>query len=113
MAVEPPVPCTSPKAKLSYLRRVGRRRFDLDLRPVGIELVGEDGGDARVRPLPELDVLADHRDGVVGRDAQEGVGNELAAPAAAASARPRQRQVEADDEAERQPSPAGTGADWC
>ena len=86
MAVEPPVPCT-PKAKLSYLLRVGRRRLDAHLRPVGVELVGENGGDAGVRPLPELDVLGDHRDGVVGRDADEGVGDELGRRASAPSAR--------------------------
>ena len=51
-------------------------------------------------PWPELDVLADHRDGVVGRDADEGVRHELAAGCGGRRAL-RQRNVEADDEAER------------
>ena len=49
------------------------RRFHPDLGVVRVELIGDDGGDARVRTLPELDVLADDRHRVVGCDAQESV----------------------------------------
>ncbi len=94
------MPCAAPNAKLLYLLASAGADSNLHLRPVGIELVGQDGGDTRVRPLPELNVLADHRDGVVGRDADECVRHELACRLGGERA-PRQRNVEADDEAKR------------
>jgi hypothetical protein len=55
---------------------VGRRRLDADLRPVGVELLGEQRREAGMGALAQLDVLGDEGDGVVGRDAHEGVGRE-------------------------------------
>ena len=57
-------------------RVVGRRAFDAHLRPIGVELFGDDGGQARIRPLPHLDVLGDDSDGVISADADEGVRRE-------------------------------------
>ena len=98
MAVEPPVPCDAER-EVRVLFDVGGRGDDADLAPVGVDLIGEDRSDARVGALAELDVLADHGDGAVGRDAQEGVGRERATLSAAA-ARVARGQMEADDEAD-------------
>ncbi len=46
------------------------------LRPIRIELFGDECRQTRERPLPELDVLGEHRDGVIGADADEGVRRE-------------------------------------
>jgi hypothetical protein len=62
---------------IEIFRGVSRRRFDLDLPPVGVDLVGKHGGDAGVGALAEFDVLGNHRDSATGRDAQERIGNEL------------------------------------
>ena len=71
-------PWIVPKARLAYLLGVGRRGFDADLRPIGVELFGDDGGKAGVGALAHLEMLGDHRDAVVRRDAQEGVRRKVA-----------------------------------
>src|SRR4029078_2201568 len=55
---------------------VGGRAFGTYLRPVGIELLGDERWQARVGALAHLQVLDDHRDGVVRVDADEGVRHE-------------------------------------
>ena len=50
---------------------VGRRFLDLDLAPVGVELLGDDGGEAGVVALAHLLVLGDHRHPAVGADLDE------------------------------------------
>jgi hypothetical protein len=52
---------------------VGRRAFDANLLPVGIEFVGQDGGQAGVGALPHFEVLGHDGHAVVGTDAQKGV----------------------------------------
>jgi hypothetical protein len=47
------------------------------LRPVGIELLGDQCRHAGERSLAELDVLAEHRNRVVGLDDQEGVRSDI------------------------------------
>ncbi len=44
---------------------------DLDLRPVGVELVGDHHGHRGAHALAHLRTVAGHRDGTVGRDAHE------------------------------------------
>jgi hypothetical protein len=61
------------ECKVGIFARVGRRRFDANLRPIGIELFGDDGGKAGIGALPHFKMLGDHRDAVVRRNAQEGV----------------------------------------
>jgi len=51
---------------------VGRGEFDADPGPVGVQLLGDDGGEAGVAALAELDVLADHRHRAVGGHLDEG-----------------------------------------
>jgi hypothetical protein len=75
---------------------IGRRRFDADLRPVRIELVGQNRRDPRIGALPELDVLADDGDVVVGRDPQKGIRCELAGRGRSHAF--RHRKIEADDQ---------------
>jgi hypothetical protein len=75
---------------------IGRCRFDTDLRPVRIKLVGQNRCDSRIGALPELDVLADDSDGVMGCDPQKGIRCELAS-----QGRSRafwHRKIEADDQ---------------
>src|ERR1700730_6484120 len=84
------------KREVRVLLVIGRCRFDADLRPVRIELVGQNRCDPRIGALPELDVLADYGDGVVGRDPQKGIRCEL-------TGRGRShafwhRKIEADDQ---------------
>ena len=55
---------------------IGGGRLHADLQPVRVQLLGEDGREPGVAALAHLDVLADDRDGVVRRDADEGVGRE-------------------------------------
>ena len=50
---------------------VGRRLFHHHLAPVGVQLLGDDGGQARVTALAELNVLGHHRDRPVRRQLQE------------------------------------------
>ena len=57
-------------------RDVDGRRLDADLRPVGVELLGQDGGQSGMRALSDLEVLGDDGDGIVRRDPHEGVGRE-------------------------------------
>ena len=52
---------------------VRRRVFGAHLRPVGVQLLRDEGGKAGERALAEFNVLDDHRDGVVLGDADEGV----------------------------------------
>ncbi len=56
----------------------GRRGFGAHLRPIGVELLGDDGGEPGIGALPHLDMLDHDRHAVVGRDAHEGVGREHA-----------------------------------
>jgi hypothetical protein len=56
---------------------VGRRGFDADMHPIGIELFGDDCRQAGIRALAHFQVLGDHRDAVVRRDPQEGVRREI------------------------------------
>jgi len=65
---------------------VRRRALDADLTPVGVEFLGDERGQARVRALAHLEVLHDHRDRVVRADANEGVGLERAGRYDAAAA---------------------------
>ncbi len=53
---------------------VGRRELETHLRPVGVELLGDDGGEPGGVALPHVEVLDDHRHGIVGRDPHKGVG---------------------------------------
>jgi hypothetical protein len=53
--------------------RRGRCVLGRDLRPVALELLGDQHRQARPDPLPHLDVREDDGDRVVGRDAQERV----------------------------------------
>jgi hypothetical protein len=62
------------EGEIGIALRIRRRAFNLNLRPVGIELFRDDGGDAGVGTLAHFDVLRDHRHAVVGTDPQEGVG---------------------------------------
>src|ERR1700730_4714387 len=48
-----------PEREVRVLLVIGRCRFDADLRPVRIKLVGQNRCDSRIGALPELDVLAD------------------------------------------------------
>ena len=50
---------------------LGRCALDTHLRPGGIELLGDDSRKPGPHALPRLEVLGDHGDGVIGRDAQE------------------------------------------
>ena len=93
------MPCTLPKAELKYFVASAGADFDLDLRPVGVDLVGKHGGDAGVGALAELDVLGNHRDGAVGRDAQERIGNELRLRVGCGCGGVRYGQAQRDDEA--------------
>ena len=65
-----------PEGQIVVARGVGRGGLDADLRPVGVQLLGEQGRETRVGALAELDVLGDDRDGVVRRDPHEGVRRE-------------------------------------
>ena len=49
------------------------------LRPVGVHLFGNERGEAGERPLPELNMLGEHRDNIVRTDAHESIGRETAA----------------------------------
>ncbi|MNY24255.1 hypothetical protein D3C86_1579600 [compost metagenome] len=44
-----------------------------DLCPRGVQLLGDDGGQARVRALAHFQVLGNHGDGVVGGDTNKGI----------------------------------------
>ena len=72
MAELPPVPWIVPKARLAYLL-ASPVRIRRNLRPIGVELFGDDGGKAGIGALPHFKMLGDHRDAVVRRNAQEGV----------------------------------------
>jgi hypothetical protein len=61
------------ESEIGIFAGVGRRGFDADLRPIGVELFGDDGGKAGIGALPHFKMLGDHRDAVVRRNAQEGV----------------------------------------
>jgi len=64
------------RSEISVALRIGGSAFDTNLRPVGVEFLGDDGGDAGVGALSHLEVLGDHRHAVVGTDSEEGVGSE-------------------------------------
>jgi hypothetical protein len=57
-------------------RVASRSRLDADPGPVGVELLGEHGGETRVAALAHLEVLGHDRHGVVGSDTDEGVGGQ-------------------------------------
>jgi len=58
--------------------RIGGRVLGAHQRPVGIELVGNERGEARRVALTHLVVLADHGDEIVGAHADERVGRKRA-----------------------------------
>lgn len=60
----------------AVLLGVGRRAFDVDEIPVGVELFGRERRQARERALAHLEVLGQDRHAVVFGDADEGVGCE-------------------------------------
>ena len=57
--------------KVTVQRHLRRRALDAHLLPGGIELLGHDGRQPGPHALARLEVLAEHGDGVVGRDAHE------------------------------------------
>jgi hypothetical protein len=57
---------------------VRRRALGADLIPAGVQFLGHQGRQAGVGALAHLQVLADDGDAVVGADAHEGVGREVA-----------------------------------
>ncbi|MNQ53340.1 hypothetical protein D3C85_673780 [compost metagenome] len=57
-------------------RRIGRRALDLDLAPVGVQLLGQQGGEARVAALPHLHVLGEYGHAAIAADTHEGIGGE-------------------------------------
>ena len=73
-AVEPPVPWIGPISRLFVELRIGGSEGHAHARPVGIEFVGQDGGETRRIALPHIQMLDQHGDGVVGGDPHEGVG---------------------------------------
>ncbi len=62
--------------EIRVARRIGRRAFGTDLRPGAAEFLGDERRQAGERTLPELDVLDDDGDAIVGADAHESVGGE-------------------------------------
>ena len=52
------------------------RGFGAHLRPIRIELFGNDGGKPRIGTLPHLDMLDDDRHRVVGSETHEGIGGQ-------------------------------------
>ena len=80
MAELPPVPCMRAEQQIGIALRIGRRAFDAHLRPVGVEFLGEHGGDAGVGALAHLDMLGDDGHAVIGADAQKGIGREAGSP---------------------------------
>ena len=62
MAELPPVPPIVPNARLAYLLASAGCGFDADLRPIGVQLFGDDGGKAGIGALPHFKMLGDHRD---------------------------------------------------
>jgi hypothetical protein len=73
IAVLPPVPCDGPQKSVVVALGVGRSAFDANVFPVGIEFVGEDGGQAGVGALAHFEVLGHDGDAVVAADFQKGV----------------------------------------
>ena len=62
--------------RVAVALRVRRRALDLHAAPVGVELLGDDRGEAGVAALAHLEMLGDHRHRAVVPDAQERVGLE-------------------------------------
>ncbi len=89
---------------------VGRREIDAHLRPVRVELVGDDGGKARRVALSHVEMLDHHRDGVVRGDPDEGVGLSRPGIDAAAFRRQRLHAREGDRNAENERAGGGGGA---
>ena len=69
-----------PKSGVGIGRR-RRRMLDLDLAPVGVQLLGNQHGQRGPDALAHLGMGQQHGDGVVLADPQEGVGRERARPA--------------------------------
>src|SRR5262245_5010289 len=65
-----PVALHLSELEIVVYRGVRRRRLHSDLRPVGIDLVGENGSDTGIGTLSELDMLADDSNGVVRRNTE-------------------------------------------
>ncbi|MCY1282334.1 hypothetical protein D9M70_311670 [compost metagenome] len=57
-------------------RGVGRRALDAHLAPVGIQFLGQQGGQAGVGPLPHLHMLGEDGHAAIAGDTDEGVGCE-------------------------------------
>jgi hypothetical protein len=75
------------------------------LRPVGIQLLGGQGGEPGERALAEFNMLDQHGDEIVSSDANERIRREVGGPAVCAGGRRRAglavrrtRQMEPDDE---------------
>ena len=84
MLVEPPVPWTgAAPGGVAVELRVAGGTLDPHLRPVGVELLGDQGGDAGVDALAAVHVRGEHGDRVVGCDAEIGVERVAAAAGAA------------------------------
>jgi hypothetical protein len=83
-----------------YFEASGGREFGAHLPPIRIELFGDERRKPGRDPLPLVEVLDDHRDGVVGRDPYERIGRERRR-----SPRGRRAKLDADDEAD--PGPGG------
>jgi hypothetical protein len=56
-------------------RRVCRSEFGAHLRPIGVDLVGNDRCEARRDPLAFVEMLDHHGDGAVRRDLNKSVGH--------------------------------------
>ncbi len=80
---------------------VGRRAFRAHFAPVGVELFGDDGGEAGIGALAHLEMFRQHRDGAVGRNAQECVGCEILSRCrcSGGGTRPSRIEIEADHQA--------------
>ena len=65
------------ESEIGVFAGVGRRGFDAYLRPIGIELLGDDRREAGIGALAHFKVLGDHRHAIVRRDPQERVRREV------------------------------------
>ncbi len=75
-----------------------RRGLEADLRPVRVQLLGDEHRHAGVRTLAHLGVVDDDRDGVVGPDAHEGVEREVPDLLIHLLTGRERRQVQAEDQ---------------
>ncbi|CFD97624.1 Uncharacterised protein [Bordetella pertussis] len=83
---------------VAVARAVGRGALDAHLAPIGVELLGQQRGQAGIGSLAHLQVLGQDGDPAVGADAHEGVGGETVARLRAgghgAAGQRRQRQAQ-------------------